>query len=461
MYYRLTYISTENKERQGDYVINGMRPLDIGQGASCGALLPESDMYEAQLFATILFKEEFDKWFLVRKTDCYKISVNGAELSIAQLLNNGDILSFADGTHESRFKFEVLNDDDFDPNSGYVYKKRKSNGIVMAVTIAISLVAVCVAAYSLWNKEADKDLRRYDLSSVTQSVYHITTDAVYLLCDSLVNGEIKQVIVDAIELDNVAAGTAFLTDDSLFVTARHCIEPWINDEKWDGISSKLKMSPELKLATYAETCNRLLGEKKYSLRSHCIISRDHERYEFYSTDFFMDQTRDLVIRLGSAGETIYLRTIIPIAQRRDMELGDFAYVKVDTMGCLSLAGWQDILSFSKPDYDHNIAVVGYPLTDNKTEGDAVPVFGNLMGMEFNSDRTNLSGCIQMSAPINRGNSGGPILARVGNKIKVVGIVSKADERANQGVFWAVPATEVVRMHGHGDNTEDDSMIFRR
>ena len=67
----------------------------------------------------------------------------------------------------------------------------------------------------------------------------------------------------------------------------------------------------------------------------------------------------------------------------------------------------------------------------------------------------------MSAPINRGNSGGPIIALTRNGVKVIGIVSKADGRANQGMFWAVPITEVIDMHMHGDKVDIDSVIYRR
>ena len=67
----------------------------------------------------------------------------------------------------------------------------------------------------------------------------------------------------------------------------------------------------------------------------------------------------------------------------------------------------------------------------------------------------------MSAPINRGNSGGPIIAMIENDVKVIGIVSKADGRANQGMFWAVPVTEVLNMHRRGDKVDEDSEMYRR
>ena len=69
--------------------------------------------------------------------------------------------------------------------------------------------------------------------------------------------------------------------------------------------------------------------------------------------------------------------------------------------------------------------------------------------------------MQLSAPINRGNSGGPVVAIVEGVIKVIGIVSKADGRADQGMFWAVPITEVLIMHRQGDKVEEDIEEYRR
>lgn len=53
-----------------------------------------------------------------------------------------------------------------------------------------------------------------------------------------------------------------------------------------------------------------------------------------------------------------------------------------------------------------------------------------------------------------------MFAKIGNKIKAIGIVSKADGRADQGLFWSVPVTEVTNMHSMGDSIiETDT--FRR
>ena len=213
MYYRLTYTASSNKEWLGDFILNGSKPLNIGQAAICNVQLPESAMYEPIVYASILQQEDGGEWYLVRRTDCHHVLINGVETSIAQVLKSGDLLSFDDGTVHAELKFETFDDGEYDASSGFVYKKHKSNKRYYMATMFLALFALGVAAYSIFFSH-QKDLRHCDLNQFFQSVYHITADSVYLLCDGMT--------VDSIELTEVAAGTAFLTvdgNDTLFVTA--------------------------------------------------------------------------------------------------------------------------------------------------------------------------------------------------------------------------------------------------
>ncbi|MBR0045477.1 MAG: serine protease [Bacteroidaceae bacterium] len=467
MYYRLTYLASSTQERRGDSVLNGYRPLNIGQGAACEVQLPESELYEPQLYASILPMGEdaegrpakAGQWCVVRRTDCHRMAVNGEDVPVARALSDGDVLSMTDGQMWAKLKFEVFDDGEYDASLGFVYRKHTHHRRDMLLTMGLAVLAICIAVYALFVlpqrdlRHSDSDLRQF-----IPSIYHITCDSVYLLRDD--------VVVDSVELQQATEGTAFLTTDSLLVTARHCVEPWINDDEWDGVSSQAKMSPEVRLATMAETQNRLAGEERYTLRAHCVVSRGLERFDYYSTDFHLNKSRDMVVRLGTEQEPIYWRTIIPMASRRTMELGDFAYVKAphlttgDNRVLLPLATEEDVKTLAQSE-NRDIAVMGYPLNDAGKDG-ATVVYGNWM--EFDDELEKEEGCLQLSVAINRGNSGGPVLAQIGRAIKVIGIVSKADAHADQGVFWAVPVGEVVNMHGNGDqpiNTEADRNTFRR
>ena len=144
---------------------------------------------------------------------------------------------------------------------------------------------------------------------------------------------------------------------------------------------------------------------------------------------------------------------------------DFAYLKERHLSDdvkksqITMANWDDIVTFDKST-NHDIAFIGYPLNDNGTDSATVD-YGSLTLFEYNDSLRSPVGCLQLSANINPGNSGGPIFAMIENKVKVIGIVSKADNHAKLGIHWAVPITEVLTMHKQGDKVEQDSVTYRR
>ncbi|MBO4906953.1 MAG: trypsin-like peptidase domain-containing protein [Bacteroidaceae bacterium] len=460
MYYKLTYRTTSDRVRRGDSMYCGPMPLDIGQSASCQLQLPESSTLEPQTYATVVPYDDGKGWFIVKRTDSLEVAVNGKPVGIAHDLHDDDEISFYDGTQHTTLRFQTFQDGDYDPRQGIIFKPANSSHRAYIVLIATIIIAA-VTAFLLWPRTSTP----HSLAGIEQdyasSIYHITTDSVYLLRDTIIDGNREQQIVSAIELARPEAGTCFLTREGLLVTARHCIEPWIQDEDWNGMADTETMSPELRLATYAETQNRLTGTEAFTLRARNVVSRGIVRHTFYSTDFCMNKSRDKVVCLGSDENPIYWRTIFPIAQRRDMELGDFAYLNVTDIlgqGDIATADINDLKQLSHQ-RDKQIAVVGYPVSDNGADVVSC-VMGNCQALEFTDDSTALRGCLQMSAAINKGNSGGPIFAYIGDSIRAVGIVSKGDGTAQQGLFWAVPMSEVLYLHENGD-TIAATMIFRR
>ncbi len=455
----MTYTASDHKEKVGDYVLCGDKPMNIGQDVSCSIELPESEEYEPQVYATILPVSGNDEWYIVRRTDCFDVKVNDKALLVATPLKNGDKLTFSDGKHTCCLKFTTHRDGDYNPEVGVLYKKHnRKDRVWREVEILVIFILGIGVIFNLVRKK-EVSLKNVDLDKYNSSIYHITTDSVYLICDTVINGKQEQIVLERIGVNVV--GTAFLTKDSMFVTARHCVEPWINDEKWDGTPDWTKISPEEALAIKAETRNRIGRTQRYKVRAHCIISLDLDWYEFYSDDFKMNKSRDLVLCLGSDGTPLYWRSIVPIAQRRDMELGDFAYVKSETAcGELEMADYDDLMAFGSQS-DKTICIMGYPEDDNNSQSLSVD-YGQSQKLELDEITNTFPGCIRMSASINTGNSGGPVLAMInGSEVKVIGIVSKGDSRASQGTFWAVPITEVRDLYEKGGEIYSDTLIFRR
>ncbi|MBQ9556501.1 MAG: serine protease [Muribaculaceae bacterium] len=460
MYYRLTYIATSDRPRLGDSVLCGNRPLNIGQNASCDVPIPQSSEHEPVMSATIVPAASGEAWHLVRRNDAQGILVNGEEVTIACPLSHGDKITVIDGQQQTKLRFSVYHDGNYDPSVGIIHTRRQGSKTAYVLAIAAAVMAAIAVIVGIIATRNNHDLRHIDLEPYNSSIYHITTDSVYLKVDTIINGEAQCVIIDAIALKDVAEGTCFLTDDGLFVTARHCIEPWLNDEQWDGVSFNKSMSPEVALAARAETANRLSGTTRYHLCSHCIISNGIERYEYFSTDFSMNKTRDQVVCLGTNDAPIYWRSIFPIANRRNMELGDAAYVQSDGLtGDIKLATLDELAQFDHQT-DKDIAVIGFPLNDNDVTNVISKSYGNSQHLELDENGKPI-GCIQMIASINPGNSGGPVMALIGGEVKAIGIVSKADGRATQGTFWAVPVTEVTNLMSNGGHAPDEDIIFRR
>lgn len=459
MYFKLTYRQSSDKRQIGDFFLCGAQKLDIGQTKCCELRLPESSEFEPVVFAIILCKQDGKGYSIIKRTDFQELQINGKRLNICQSLKDGDLISFVIDGQTISLLFSMYNDGEYSASMGVV-KKNKSNREIQYGIAAIAFLALLISALSMYFRRDYHILRHENLDVYDASIYHIYVDSVYLVQDSIINGKLEEQVLEAVALDRQVAGTCFLTCDSLFVTARHCVEPWINDEDWNGISYDDKMSPAVRLATMAETRNMLSGEERYRVKAHCMISKGLEQYEYYSTDFHFNKSRDQVVCLGTDQHPIYWRTIMPLASRRDMELGDFAYVESKGLkGNLQLADMKDMKAFRRqPDKD--IVAIGFPLNDNQDESICVKVFGNSQNVEFTKDDSEIIGCIQMSAPINPGNSGGPVLAKIKDRILVVGIVSKADGQATQGTFWVVPSTEILSLKHRGGNMMD-TLIFRR
>lgn len=461
MYYRLTYTSSTDKGKVGDSVINALKPLDIGQSPSCALQLPDDEGLEPTIIATIKPVEK-GGWCIIRRTEGYGISVNGEDVKVAKKLDNKDEITFANGQSRTSLKYEVFSDGDYDTANGLVYNRHSSSHRILVASVILAITAVGIAFYALFGAK-NRDLRHSIPASYADALYHITIDSVSLIHIVNINGKQKTEVIESAELQQAAVGTCFITDDGLLVTARHCLEPWLDDDTWDGKEISNKLPPDVRMAIEAETANMLSGNEEYAVRSHCIVSLGEYAKSFYSTDFHMDKSRDMVMQLGTDAKPLYWRTIFPIAHRRDMELGDFAYIKapndIKKRKGLPTATLDELKDFGKHD-DHDIAVMGYPVNDNDADDNAKTDYGNAQPLELDSSGMFI-GCMQMTAPINRGNSGGPVFAIIDGRVKVIGIVSKADRKADQQTFWAVPITEVKRMHTDGDKVKNEKESFIR
>lgn len=461
MYYRLTHISGPKTDVSGHGLLGGEKSVSIGQTAACDLHLANSSIYQPQVVAIILQRENGDGWIVVRNTDHFNISIDNKPLLTAAVLSEDCVLAFDDGTQVTRLRFKVMKDGTVD-EAGRVTGGRDADIRPLTVgLVAVLLVVVAVFCLPRINGER-RQLKGVDMGRYESSLFHITVDSVFLTMDTLVEGRWHEEVLKAGELSSTRTGTCFLTQEGFFVTARHCVEPWLDDEDWEGGVLNSKTPIEIRLAAEAETRNRTERDNRYHVKSRCIISNEQEYYEFYSSEFCMNKSRDQVLRLGSDRSPIYWRTISPLASRHDMELGDFAYVKAPdgVVGLLERATMADMLTF-KAQASKEIAVIGFPVSDHGVIAHTTVVYGNCQQFDFDSVDDTQRGCLMMTAPVNCGNSGGPVLAYVGTRVLVIGIVSKADAQAVQETFWAVPITEVEQCKERIALDKTDTIMYRR
>jgi S1-C subfamily serine protease len=108
---------------------------------------------------------------------------------------------------------------------------------------------------------------------------------------------------------------------------------------------------------------------------------------------------------------------------------DLALVRADK----PLTGHQFTLSTKTPEVGARVAAIGFPIGDPITLTQ-----GGISGLDrtITIDNAERSGLIETDAPVNPGNSGGPLLTSSGD---VVGLVDALNTQAN-GIAYAVPAS---------------------
>jgi len=221
---------------------------------------------------------------------------------------------------------------------------------------------------------------------------------------------------NARELEQMASsGTGFLLDNGTFVTARHCVEPWLYG--FDDVSIALNAMNEM------ANCVFSMIE---------AIDASGNRMLFKSTDFAINRSHDEVVTFpDDNGNTIRLR----IAKYWGDELGsrimnssDWASVKSDYQGNSLPHGKITIdkeLSINL-EAGSELHVLGFPASlgvmDSKSSDKVVePIYNS---MKVARDGLNSSGLIMVSQGFAHGNSGGPVFAVKNGKLCAVGIVSK-------------------------------------
>lgn len=411
--------------RSGILSFPGSSPLTIGQTEGCDVLIRNHSQYEDVIFARILPNRNNDGWHIVKVSRYYPILINGNELNRVHYLNDGDVIEIKD----HHFRFNIREGEQTVPNITHIHKTGKAVwGIIVAICVILAFVG-----YQLYDNQRERitDAMKAEIAA---SIYTTRVDSLQLTYGDSV--------VETYVYVSSPVGTAFLTKDSLIVTARHCIQPWLNKVKPQEYPHIPQMTEwPIEKALFAETENQLSGEDNWRIVSFITLTDGEGRqYTLSSDNFEMNLGSDEIVELGSYDEPVYWRSITHRFNRRDMMLSDIAVAKSGSPGKIALANKPTLqrllnhrgvkLTF----FGHPEASVTGSQPDVKTDELRLPL----------EEMQECSGHIFMlthEGGLTRGFSGGPVIVRDGSSFKAVGVVSVLDER-NSNRAYSVPTSEI-------------------
>lgn len=400
----------------------------IGQAQGSDVLVPNDSSYEDELIAKVVPNRQADGWHLVRLSRAIPLRVNGVEVNRVVYLQEGDTIE----TEGSSWKFRLMEGEKTGPT---VFNVRKSAATLWVVLSLVIVLTVLVGWLMVdRQRETLTDTMRSDIEA---SLFTTRVDSLRLMY--------RDSVADSYVYASGAVGTAFLTTDSLIVTARHCIQPWLNQVLPHDYASLPSIAEwPVEKALFAETQNQLEGTDDWRIVSFLTLTLENgETFNLTSDDFRINTEFDDIVELGDYADPRYWRSISHRYTRRDMMLGDVAVARADEAGKIPLATEEE-LRVLLPKTGVKLAFFGHPeagVTGNrleyKTDELRLPL----------DDTPGLPGrlfLLSHEGSLSPGFSGGPVIVRDGLGFKAVGVVSVTDDR-NGYRSYSVPASEAVRL----------------
>ncbi len=220
-------------------------------------------------------------------------------------------------------------------------------------------------------------------------------------------------------------GTGFLLDDGRFVTARHCVQPWMYDTE--------TLFEAHALAEKYEDVDMKTSIHAYSMNDEITLS---------SNQFTVDTSQDISfpysIEIGE-GQSVDItgKLAFPVKFGDGSTLGnismygsDWAYARVNKKGTIKAA--PSLSSSLKSGTE--VHVLGFPAGLGIKDGKHTvePIYNK---MTVSREGLNDARCIMVSEGVAHGNSGGPVFIVQNGELVVVAIVSRKEGATQQqGMF---------------------------
>lgn len=446
-YYSLTVQKNVGDLRSGERFFNARSLLTIGQQTSADIHLPLTEELLPQCFCSIVKAAESDGWLLIRKSDFYAVMVNDEELDFICRLNDSDTISAGECT----FVFRTHDDGRYIEGQGAVRQNAKwSKGTILLWCCSLVLIVAALISYQVFSNNM-KCFTGGDNDEIQASVYKIAVKEIILQRHTAADAKDMYQTVEVYEPDSTSVGTCFFTQDSLCVTARHCVEPWVDYNGWSEQTTLADLPQDIRWVVMAEQSQLEQADTLYRVVTRCqVMDEESCIYEFTSDKCCFNRSRDIITHMGNEG--LPWRIVYPLYARKDVELGDFVFIKTQRRGSLQLATDTYIADLAN-DRDYVTRIYGFPKTNHGNLWEyqdvsqiVVPKSENLFPPS-QEGRPEFDKCLQLMVNGTSGFSGAPVIVKKNGRMMVVGIFSKIDDFVDsKNIFYAVPASEVSQFN---------------
>jgi V8-like Glu-specific endopeptidase len=448
-YYTLRYEHADALHRAGDRLFNAADVLHIGQTDYCEARLVNETPFEDAVLAVIRPQEGAEGWVLVPVSPYkeHEVRVGGTLVDCLHLLRDGDRISFAGSRQE--LLFNIHHDSDYLAKGITPVKVTGMSRWTKVMMVALPLLLALLGWAYLDRRNALKEgLTTAMREEAELSVFQLKVDTIKLVYIERGDTTVLESCADI-----QSAGTIFLTTDNRLITARHCLEPWLNREPaLNSDTSKIEV-PYVRWALRAETYNQTMDDgTEMQVITCCSVNEGGKRGGFLchvnSTQFHFDRSRDVLQVLGTFEEEYCWRSISPRYNNSRMMLGDIAYMEVPEglleshpQGTIRLASDQQLTRLLGKK-ERALTVLGFPAKTTQTNIEMRQ--GSLsQPFEFDAEGRAVS-VIDYTGEVVEGFSGGPVLVRDWlHGFYVVGVVSGFDA-INGSNHYAVPVSEIQK-----------------
>lgn len=447
-YYTLRFEHNDAQNLKGAQKMNADNPLRIGQTESCDIRLDNLSQYEDAVLAIIEKRLDGKGWKLIR-TSPYKeheVRVNGTPIDYVHFLNDGDHISFDGQRQELIFN---IREDELYTSSGIVTIGKSSN---RPMAIWLTLITATVL-YFVFHQLYTRPMSDAMIESAKQSVFQIQVDSIKLM----VCRDDSVTVLDKATIHG-EFGTAFLTTNGQLVTARHCIEPWLDFPKGTTKYTIGANTPkEVMMAMEAVTNNIYHGDSaRWKMVSYCSLRKpetnDSVLFNVTSEDFVFNDSRDHIVECGDYNHQYFWRSIKVRPHRTDMMLGDIAFIPNTSSklhhlkGNIHLATKEEVRYFCRKP-NRNLIILGRKknnIEDNSIQSPKAHLKLQITDAQCKDEYPNT--VIAHDGEIDHGFSGGPVLTRKGlSGWCVIGVVSVIDDE-NDNWYYSVPVSEIERMN---------------